>query len=117
VTVADEAVFERSLLLCDPMEDMEVILFETRARARYYDAMWMESLEELFYFFPSQKRVAGSAGEKNQISETSTSSQSLSNYGIRVRKLLSRAVYGVHRQIESSQTKKKKKKVHIHIHS
>jgi len=65
VTVADEAVFERSLLLCDPMEDMEVILFETRARARYYDAMWMESLEELFYFFPSQKRVAGSGGKKS----------------------------------------------------
>jgi hypothetical protein len=84
VTVADEAVFERSLLLCDPMEDMEVILFETRARARYYDAMWMESLEELFYFFPSQKR----AGEKNQISETPpplhSQTVSLSNYGIRV---------------------------------
>lgn len=25
VTVADDAVFDRSLLLCDPMEDMEVI--------------------------------------------------------------------------------------------
>jgi len=82
VTVADEAVFERSLLLCDPMEDMEVILFETRARARYYDALWMESLlEELFYFFPSHpKRVR--AGEKNQISETSTSSQSLLTLGV-----------------------------------
>ena len=27
MTVADDAVFDRSLLLCDPMEDMEVIFF------------------------------------------------------------------------------------------
>jgi hypothetical protein len=80
VTVADEAVFERSLLLCDPMEDMEVILFETRARARYYDAMWMESLEELFYFFPSQKRKSLARGKKSNFRNPSTSSQSLSNY-------------------------------------
>lgn len=32
VTVADDAVFDRSLLLCDPMEDMEVILFRRERR-------------------------------------------------------------------------------------